>query len=219
MTHQEICYSYDVNKTRVEAVSDGIFAIAITLLVLTISEPEDYSQLASQLGERWPSLAAYIVSFAVIGIMWFNHHSIFGYLEAVDAGVFYLNLLLLMTIAFLPYPTGVFGQALQKGEGARTAAIVYSATMAVNALAWGALWIYASGGRRLLKSTFPESRRRIATVAFTIGIVVYALSIVVAFINAYACLAPGCPRCADTRRCWIWVQMSTAPPNIFISLP
>ena len=178
-----------MNKTRVEAVSDGIFAIAITLLVLTISEPEDYSHLASQLGERWPSLAAYVVSFAVIGIMWFNHHSIFGYLEAVDAGLFYLNLLLLMTIAFLPYPTGVLGQALQKGEGERTAAIVYSATMAVNALAWGALWIYASSRRRLLKSTFPEPQRRIATLAFTFGIAVYALSIGVAFINAYACLA------------------------------
>ena len=184
-----ICYSYFVNKTRVEAVSDGIFAIAITLLVLTISEPDDYSRLASQLGERWPSLAAYVVSFAVIGIMWFNHHSIFAYLEAVDAGLFYLNLLLLMTIAFLPYPTGVLGQALQKGEGERTAAIVYSATMAVNALAWGALWIYASRGRRLLKSTFPESQRRIATLAFTLGVAVYALSIGVALINAYACLA------------------------------
>ena len=178
-----------MNKTRVEAVSDGIFAIAITLLVLTISEPEDYSQLASQLGERWPSLAAYIVSFAVIGIMWFNHHSVFGYLEAVDAGLFYLNLLLLMTIAFLPYPTGVLGQALQKGEGARTAAIVYSATMAVNALAWGALWLYASAGRRLLKSSFPEPRRRTATLAFVSGIASYVLAVGVAFINAYACLA------------------------------
>ncbi len=178
-----------MNKTRVEALSDGIFAIAITLLVLTISEPEDYSHLASQLGERWPSLAAYIVSFAVIGVMWFNHHSVFGHLEAVDAGFFYLNLLLLMTIGFLPYPTGVLGQALQRGEGARTAAIVYSATMAVNALAWGALWIYASSGRRLLKATFPEPQRWVATVAFTLGIGVYVLSIGVAFINAYACLA------------------------------
>ncbi len=178
-----------MNKARVEAVSDGIFAIAITLLVLTISVPDDYSHLARQLGERWPSLAAYVVSFAVIGIMWFNHHSIFGYLAAVDAGLFYLNLLLLMTIAFLPYPTGVLGQALQKGEGARTAAIVFSVTMTVNALSWSALWIYASSGRRLLNSTFPEPRRRVATLAFTVGIAVYVVSIGVAFINAYACLA------------------------------
>jgi uncharacterized membrane protein len=184
--------SYDrstVNKTRVEAVSDGIFAIAITLLVLTISEPDDYSHLASELGDRWPSLAAYMVSFAIIGIMWFNHHSIFSMLETVDGAFFYLNLLLLMTIGFLPYPTGVLGQALQRGEGERTAAVIYSVTMAINAVAWGALWLYASTRRRLLKDTFPESRRRIATLAFTAGIGVYALSILVAFINAYACLA------------------------------
>ena len=146
-----------MNKTRVEAVSDGIFAIAITLLVLTISEPDDYSHLASQLGHRWPSLAAYVVSFAIIGIMWFNHHSVFGYLERIDGGLFYLNLLLLMTVAFLPYPTGVLGKALLAGHGARTAAIVYSVTMAINALAWGALWIYASSNRRLLTSSFPEA--------------------------------------------------------------
>jgi uncharacterized membrane protein len=178
-----------VNQTRVEAVSDGIFAIAITLLVLTISAPKDYTRLAAELGDRWPSLAAYVVSFAVIGIMWFNHHSIFSLLERVDGVLFYLNLLLLMTIAFLPYPTGVLGEALQKGEGERTAAIVYSVTMTVNALAWDALWLYASSGRRLLRSTFPESRRRIASLAFTAGIGAYAISIAVALVSAYACLA------------------------------
>lgn len=184
--------SYDrpaVNKTRVEAVSDGIFAIAITLLVLTISEPDDYSHLASELGDRWPSLAAYVVSFAIIGIMWFNHHSIFSLLETVDGAFFYLNLLLLMTIGFLPYPTGVLGQALQKGEGEHTAAVIYSVTMAVNALAWGALWLYASSHRRLLKDSFPESRRRVATLAFIAGVGAYAVAIAVAFINAFACLA------------------------------
>jgi TMEM175 potassium channel family protein len=178
-----------VNKTRVEAVSDGIFAIAITLLVLTISEPDDYKHLAAQLAKRWPSLAAYAVSFAVIGIMWFNHHSIFSHFERIDAGLFYLNLLLLMTIAFLPYPTGVLGHALRTSEGARTAAVVYSATMAINAYAWGAVWIYASTNRRLLTPSFPESQRKIATVLFSIGSLAYTLSIGVAFINAYACLA------------------------------
>jgi uncharacterized membrane protein len=177
-----------VNKTRVEAVSDGIFAIAITLLVLTISEPDDYSDLGHQLADRWPALAAYAVSFAVIGIMWFNHHAIFGLLETIDAAFFYLNLLLLMTIAFLPYPTGVLGKALQHGEGQRTAAVVYSVTMTVNAITWGALWLYASTHRRLLKESFPEQRRRVATIAFTFGVFAYAIAVGVALINAYACL-------------------------------
>lgn len=172
-----------------EAVSDGVFAIAITLLVLTISQPAGYLHLGHELARRWPSLAAYVVSFTVIGIMWFNHHSVFGHIERVDRPFFYLNLLLLMTVAFLPYPTGVLGEALAHGHGARVAAVFYSVTMTVNALAWTGLWLYASDGRRLLTAEFPESERRMATLLFSAGSVVYAATIGVAFANAYACLA------------------------------
>jgi uncharacterized membrane protein len=178
-----------MSKSRVEALSDGVFAIAITLLVLTIAAPDDYGHLGHQLADRWPSLAAYVVTFAVIGIMWLNHHSIFAHFERVDRPLFYLNLLLLMTIAFLPYPTGVLGQALRQGKGTHTAAIVYSATMAVNAYAWGALWLYASTGRRLLTDGFPESERATATVLFMSGTVIYTASIGIAVLSAYACLA------------------------------
>jgi uncharacterized membrane protein len=178
-----------VSKGRLEAFSDGVFAIAITLLVLTIAQPANYHDLARQLADRWPSLAAYAVSFAVIGIMWLNHHSIFGHFARVDRGLVYLNLLLLLTVAFLPYPTGIFGEALREGDGARVAAVVYSVTMAANAYAWAALWLYASLGRRLLVESFPEAQRRTATLLFTVGVAAYTVSVGVAFINAYACLA------------------------------
>jgi uncharacterized membrane protein len=178
-----------VSKSRVEAFSDGVFAIAITLLVLTIAQPRTYQNLAHELGSQWPSLAAYIVSFAIIGIMWINHHSIFMHLEHVDRGVLYLNLLLLMTIAFLPYPTGVLGQALAKGQGTRTAAVVYGVVMAVNAYAWTALWLYASKHRRLLRPDFPEEERATATLLFSFGVLIYTLAVGVAFLNAYAFLA------------------------------
>jgi uncharacterized membrane protein len=178
-----------VNKTRVEAFSDGVFAIAITLLVLTIAQPRTYQHLARELGTQWPSLAAYIVSFAVIGIMWINHHSVFIHLEHVDRGLLYINMLLLMTIAFLPYPTGVLGQALAKGQGTRAAAVVYGVVMAVNACVWAGLWLYASRHRRLLRSDFPEDERATATLLFTVGVLVYTLSVGVAFLNAYAFLA------------------------------
>jgi uncharacterized membrane protein len=176
-------------KNRVEAFSDGVFAIAITLLVLTVAQPRSYSDLAHELATQWPSLAAYVVSFAVIGIMWINHHSVFMHLQQVDRGVLYLNLLLLMTIAFLPYPTGILGQSLAKGQGTRTAAVVYAVVMAINACAWGALWLYASGHRRLLRADFPEDQRATATLLFTTGVFVYVISIGVAFLNAYAFLA------------------------------
>jgi uncharacterized membrane protein len=178
-----------MSRTRVESLSDGVFTIAITLLVLTIGLPNDYSNLSHELADRWPSFAAYVVSFAIIGVMWLNHHSIFSHFERIDRGLVYLNLLLLMTIAFLPYTTGVFGEALRKGDGAQTAAVAYSATMAANAVAWGAMWLYASSGRRLLVPGFPEAQRSIATVSFLGGGAVYVLTVAVAFVNAYACLA------------------------------
>jgi uncharacterized membrane protein len=177
-----------MNRGRVEAFSDGVFAFAITLLVVTISQPDDYQHLLHGLSTRLPSLAAYVVSFAIIGIMWLNHHSVFAHFAKVDRGVVFFNLLLLMTVAFLPYPTGVLGQALARGEGERTAAVFYGITMTANALAWTCLWLYASYGRRLLSSSFPESERRMATLLFNAGAVVYVAATGLAFVNAYAFL-------------------------------
>jgi uncharacterized membrane protein len=178
-----------VNRSRVEAFSDGIFAIAITLLVLTIAQPSNYHDLANQLLDRWPSLIAYVVSFIVIGIMWLNHHTIFLLLDRMDRALVCLNLLLLMTVVFIPYPTGILGEALRNGAGEKVAAVTYSVTMTLNGYAWTALWLYASSGRRLLNDAVPEAERRPATLRFTIGSLVYTLSIGIALINAYACLA------------------------------
>ncbi|HEY3809911.1 MAG TPA: TMEM175 family protein [Acidimicrobiales bacterium] len=178
-----------MNKGRLESFTDGVFAIAITLLVLTITPVADYQHLGHELAKRWPSLAAYVVSFAIIGIMWLNHHSIFAHIASADRGLVILNLTLLLTVAFLPFPTGIFGEALHRDQGARVAAVLYSATMALNAYAWAALWLHASVGRRLLVPAFPEAQRRSATLAFTGGTVAYTIILGVAFINAYACLA------------------------------
>jgi uncharacterized membrane protein len=178
-----------VGKARLEAFSDGVFAIAITLLVLTIPAPTDYHHLGSELTDRWPAYAAYLVSFAVIGIMWVNHHTVFTHLGRVDRNLVYLNLALLATIVFIPYPTAIFGEALRRGEGESIAALAYSVTMTINAVAWSALWLYASTRRRLLEDTFPEAQRQTATVLFNIGPVFYAVTMLVAILNAYACLA------------------------------
>ena len=178
-----------MNRTRVEAFSDGVFAIAITLLVLTVAQPRSYRDLAHELGTQWPSLAAYIVSFAVIGIMWINHHSVFGHLERVDRGLLYLNLMLLMTIAFLPYPTGVPRPG--PGQGARDSnrrCRVWR-RHGCQFLRLGGLWLYASRHRRLLRPGFPEGERTTATLLFTFGVLVYTLAVGVAFLNAYAFLA------------------------------
>jgi uncharacterized membrane protein len=178
-----------VGKARLETFSDGVFAIAITLLVLTIPAPEHYHHLGDELWNQWPAYAAYVVSFAVIGIMWLNHHTVFNHFEHVDRNLVYLNLALLATVVLIPYPTHVFGEALQRGEGERVAAVFYSALMTLNAVAWAGLWVYGSSRRRLLSEEFPEEQRRTATVLFTFGTFIYLGTIVVGLINAYVCLA------------------------------
>jgi uncharacterized membrane protein len=151
--------------------------------------PVNYADLDHELLSRWPAFAAYAVSFVVIGIMWLNHHSLFIRFERVTRPLFYLNLAVLLTVVLLPFPTGVFGEALRRGQGERVAAVAYSALMALNGLSFAALWLYASAGRRLLTDEFPEDERRPATLAFTIGTILYALTVVVAFFSAVACLA------------------------------
>ena len=146
-------------------------------------------ELWDALGDESSQIVMFFISFVVIGIMWLNHHTIFSHLGHIDRGLFYLNLALLMTIVFLPYPTGVFGEALRRGVGARTAAVFYTAVMAINALLWVCLWLYASVGRRLLRPEFPESQRAAATLLFIAGAFVYTASIGVAFINPTLCLA------------------------------
>jgi uncharacterized membrane protein len=180
-----------VSKGRLEAFSDGVFAIAITLLVLTIPQPSlsRYRDLAHELWKTWPSLAAYTVTFAVIGIMWLNHHSVFTHFARADRGLVFWNLFLLFSVALLPYPTGIFGTAISKGQGERVAAFVYSVLMFLNACAWAGLWLYASTNRRLLRDEFPEAGRRPATIAFLSGAFLYWVPLVVALVNAIACLA------------------------------
>lgn len=102
---------------RVEAFSDGVFAIAITLLILEIKVPEGAGEhLWTALGAQWPSYAAYVVSFLVIGIMWANHHTVFGYVARVDRTLLFLNLLLLLVVAALPWPTALLAEYLREGR-------------------------------------------------------------------------------------------------------
>jgi uncharacterized membrane protein len=178
-----------VDKSRVENLSDGVFAFAITVLVLTISRPTNYAQLAHQLLERWPSYATFVISFLLIGIMWLNHHTILSYVKRVDHAFFYLNLILLMTVAFIPFPAEVFGEALRTGTGERTAAVFFNAVITLDALAFSGLWLHATRERRLLKDDFPEKLRRSSTNLFVAGTGVSIIAIGIALFSPWASLA------------------------------
>ena len=130
---------------RVEAFSDGVLAIAITLLVLEIRLPADaFEHLWSSLVHEWPSYLAYVTSFLTIGGIWMAHHGLFVRLRSVDPTLLRLNIVLLMVVAFLPFPTGVLADALHASDRAERVAIgVYGGTLLVTQLLFAALARYA----------------------------------------------------------------------------
>jgi uncharacterized membrane protein len=175
--------------SRVEAFSDGVFAIAITLLIIEVRSPNSQpGELAGDLAGLWPSYAAYVVSFAIIGIIWVNHHEIFERIAVVDRPLLFLNLFLLLTVAFLPFPTALLGEYIRKADNAHTAAAVYSANMTMIGLAFIAIWTYLARVPALLAPGLGAEGARRARRAAAVGPVVYALSIPLAFVSAVACL-------------------------------
>lgn len=109
--------------SRIEAFSDGVFAIAATLLILDVKIPQsNQANLAAQLGQQWPSYFAFLLSFLFIGIMWINHHRLFTHIKRTDNGLLILNLLLLLSVCAVPFPTAVLAVHL-RSAGAHVAAI------------------------------------------------------------------------------------------------
>jgi uncharacterized membrane protein len=147
---------------RLEAFSDGVFAISITLLVLEIRRPSDYSNLLHGLLALWPSYLAYAVTFLFIGQVWANHHVMFDHIRAADRVVLLLNTLLLMAVAFLPFATSVLAGALHDGHGQRTAVVFYGIAFDVTALTFNAVWQYACRHRLLSGALDVAGRRAIA---------------------------------------------------------
>ncbi|RZT78261.1 putative membrane protein [Micromonospora violae] len=127
---------------RLTAFSDGVFAIAVTLLVLEIQPPHDFGHLLRGLGALWPSYLAYMLSFLLIGQVWVNHHVMFDRVRHVDRGVLVLNTLLLMVIAFLPFSTSLLAEALRAKQGLRPSVVVYGGTLWTAAALFNIIWAH-----------------------------------------------------------------------------
>lgn len=140
------------STARVEAFSDGVFAIAITLLVLEIGVPEsDFGDLWRGILDQWPSYLAFATSFLTIGAFWLLHHGIFRRLRFEDARVMRLNLLLLMAITFLPFPTKLMAQAITSADSERAAVVLYGVDLLVISGLFAALWEACVRGEGLLE--------------------------------------------------------------------
>jgi len=156
--------------TRLEAFSDGIFAIAMTLLVLEIRLPENIAPgaLGDALFHVWRSYLAFLTSFATIGVMWVNHHRIFNLIRRTDQAILALNLLLMLGVTFLPFPTAVVARNIRSVD-ARTAVLFYNGTFTVIAICWGVLWRYAVRNRHLMGKDVDERSVRGVSRQYALG--------------------------------------------------
>ncbi|MDH6121644.1 TMEM175 family protein [Kitasatospora sp. GAS204B] len=179
------------DSARVEAFSDGVFAIAITLLVLNIKVPEADTgrELWHALAGEWPSYCAYLVSFLVIGVMWVNHHTVFSYIARVDRTLVFLNLLLLLVVAALPFPTALLAQNLHHPGAAHVAAAVYGVTMVAHALTFALFWFYVTRIGHCFDERVDLRAARATRGRFSLGLVVYPITVALAFVSAPLALA------------------------------
>jgi uncharacterized membrane protein len=173
---------------RVAAFSDGVFAIAITLLVLDLKVPAQSPLLAGLLAQ-WPVYAAYLISFLFILIMWINHHWMLEHIIRVDGTFMLLNGLLLLGITVIPFPTNVVAQyVLTPDQNVATA--VYTGWFLLIALFFNFLWQYAArGGRLLSKDDHEAGLARVVTARYRWGGPAYLAAFVLSFIWAPAALA------------------------------
>jgi len=175
---------------RLETFADGVMAIAITLLILEVKVPHigPDGSLARALGRQWPSYAAYVVSFLTIGIIWINHHHMFGLIERANNTFLVLNVVFLMAIAALPWPTALVAEHLQDADHRTTATVVYGGLMVVIAVMFNVVWRYAAAGGRLLPEGVDRGELERTNRAYLAGPVVYSAATLIAFANAWVSL-------------------------------
>ena len=175
---------------RTEAFSDGVLAIAITLLVLEIGVPEvaPDESLSHALLELWPKYATFAVSFLTIGIMWINHHALFDRVRTVDRRMQTINLLLLLTISFVPFPTAVLGDYVRDGANGRAAAVLYGINMLLVGFAFLALWLHLLANIGLCAPGVSDRDVRAAIKRTIVDPIVCGIGIAVAFVSAPASL-------------------------------
>jgi uncharacterized membrane protein len=168
---------------RTEAFSDAVFAFAITLLVLDLQVPEsEFSHLWRGIAHQWPSYLGYATSFLTVGGIWLAHHGIFRRVQYANRRVMQVNLLLLMAVAFLPFPTRLVAEAIRNSSAERTAVIFYGGWLLVISLLLSALWASVASDRDLLKPEVSQKEVNAIARATTPNLGFYLAVIVLAFI-------------------------------------
>jgi uncharacterized membrane protein len=177
---------------RLEAFSDGVFAIAITLLVLDIHvpDPSTTADLAQKLGSQWPSYVAYGVSFLTIGIIWINHHAMLRRIKAIDHEILILNLLLLLCVGLLPFTTALMAAYLKESEGETLAAAIYAGSFLLMSVVFAAMnWTILFRKDHLLAGPIDAATRRTIITRGVAGLLPYLAAAILAILSPYVSLA------------------------------
>jgi uncharacterized membrane protein len=199
---QPIIAAYVSTKARLEAFSDGIFAIAATLLVLDLAIPKPEPTLLNGFLQSWPSYAAYATSFVTIGIIWVNHHAVLERMERIDRGLLFLNLILMLFVALIPFPTKVLAHYLQSGgANAHTAAAAYGVAMMLMGISFSLINVYA-----VARGLFPDHQRLTLwqQIRFSIGLVMYAAGTGLSWstLDSGSSSTPPSRSTTSPNRCW-----------------
>jgi uncharacterized membrane protein len=177
-----------INETaRIEAFSDGVFAIAITLLILEIQVPPQtpHGGLRSALVNLWPSYLAFLASFMTIGVMWLNHHRLFTLINKKDDGLIAFNLLLLLGVTWLPFPTALLAEHLLGAHAdQQVAALIYAGSFLALAIVFNVMWRYAVRAGIVND----EVNAAAITKQYSLGPILYAVLVAVGFFDAEWCL-------------------------------
>jgi uncharacterized membrane protein len=176
-----------MDRSRLEAFSDGVFAVAITLLALDLTVPGyGHGPLVDQLTEKWPAFLAYLISFFMIGIVWVNHHALVRSIVKVDRTLLFVNLLLLLFVVLIPFATSTEADYFpHNDQDAKLAAVLYSGVFLGMSAGFGAILEWTLHGDRV-SQPLPPARRWPARLRFVSGALFYVLALVVALVNAVA---------------------------------
>jgi uncharacterized membrane protein len=174
-----------VPTSRLEAFSDGVFAIAITLLIFNIKAPDNTDHLVASLLKLWPSYLAYVISFLLIGLLWANHHVMFEHIIKTDRTQMFVNTLLLMVVAFIPFTASVLASAFRNGAGESVAIALYGGTLVLGGLCFNGLWSHAYRAQ-LMDDSVTSQRMRRMTRRILFGPIAYAVGGIVGYFEPVA---------------------------------
>jgi uncharacterized membrane protein len=176
----------ETQTSRLETFSDGVFAIAATLLILEV-HLSGHGSVTHDLVHAWPSYVAYAISFLTIGIIWVNHHTVMAQIGRVDRTFLFTNVVFLMIVAFSPFPTRVLAEHLR--HGSKAAAFAYGLTFTLMALSYGAMWFYAARDRRLIAADADPRVVSGISRSFAPGSLIYGAATLSSLISAYLAVA------------------------------